>query len=381
MLTIGEERTNTDIFTPDVGAQVDPASPSSPVQSSDVIEIITVGESVPSGQSGEHSMEAELVIVGEGQSPYGEERPKSSIAKRVRTHPQPRNPSVMQSFPYLHPDRAVGKDKHKCSNVYTSRKRSKKHGGVSAATDSDVGGAAPGKEPIVQPVADEGFPTGQLRVDDVDGSVHVQMVTEEGAAKDAEGTAVRGEVKVDYVHNSIDQGGDGGCKSPCDVVIDAGVVVTDEKRGLDGPEVRTQSEKGATYDGPMVTGVDAVRFGTHGTEAETSAGPSTQTFAVVEGTIDEGRDGSGNPSPVTVVVTMSDEDSLPTSSEAGRGRQSPQQHPQCAVCGKCKGALEVGQAMVYDIRHFDYYKQPFEEQGISMAIVPWRCTLEAYLVL
>ena len=43
------------------------------------------------------------------------------------------------------------------------------------------------------------------------------------------------------------QGGDGGCKSPCDVVVDASVVVTDEKsdEGMakDGPKVPTLSEK------------------------------------------------------------------------------------------------------------------------------------------
>ncbi|KAJ8447198.1 LOW QUALITY PROTEIN: hypothetical protein Cgig2_030429 [Carnegiea gigantea] len=329
MPAVSEERTNTDIFTPDAGVQVDPGSLSSP--SSDVVETIAAGESVPSGQLGAHMVEAELVVVWEvsqvqGQSSCGEERLKSSIAKR---------------------------GKRNCGNVYTSQKRSKKHGGVSAAqvagTDSDVGGAPPGKlddesplvssgnanvEPNVRPMADEGFPTGQLWVDDVDGSVHVRMVAEEGTAEDAEGTAVSGDAKVDYVHNSIDQGGDGGRKSPCDVVVDASVVVTDEKfdkgMAMEGPDVPTQSEKGATYDDPIVAGVDAVRCDTHGTEAENSAGPSTQTSAVIEGTVDKGRDGRGNPSPVAVVVTMSDKDNLPTSSEAGRGRQSPQQHPRHA---------------------------------------------------
>ena len=55
----------------------------------------------------------------------------------------------MQSSPYLYPDGVVGKGKRKCGNVYTSRKQSKKHGGVSAAhvarTDRYVGGAPPGK--------------------------------------------------------------------------------------------------------------------------------------------------------------------------------------------------------------------------------------------
>ena len=37
----------------------------------------------------------------------------------------------------------------------------------------------------------------------------------------------------------------------------------------------------------MAVGVDAVRCETHGTEAETSAAPSTQTFAIVECSIDE----------------------------------------------------------------------------------------------
>ena len=42
------------------------------------------------------------------------------------------------------------------------------------------------------------------------------------------------------------QGGDGGRQSPCDMVVDVGGVVTDEKSdegvGKDGPEVTTQSE-------------------------------------------------------------------------------------------------------------------------------------------
>ena len=67
----------------------------------------------------------------------------------MRTLPRHRNPSVIRFFPYLHLDRAVGKGKRKYGNVYTSRKRSKKHGGVSAAqlagTNGDVGGAPPGK--------------------------------------------------------------------------------------------------------------------------------------------------------------------------------------------------------------------------------------------
>ena len=37
----------------------------------------------------------------------------------------------------------------------------------------------------------------------------------------------------------------------------------------------------------MVTGVDAVRCDTHGTEAETCTGPSTQTSTVVDGTVNE----------------------------------------------------------------------------------------------
>ena len=64
MPVVGEEGTNTDIFTPDVRVQVDREPPSSPVQSSDVAETIAVGESVPSGQLGEHLVEAELVVVG-----------------------------------------------------------------------------------------------------------------------------------------------------------------------------------------------------------------------------------------------------------------------------------------------------------------------------
>ncbi|KAJ8426837.1 hypothetical protein Cgig2_025242 [Carnegiea gigantea] len=289
-----------------------------------------VGKSVPSGQLGAHPVEAELVVVGEvdqvqGQSPYG---------------------------------------KHKCGNLYTSQKQYKKHGGVLAAqgveTDSDVGGAPPGKvgdesplgssananvEPIVRPVADEGFPMGQLRVDDVDGSVHIRMVSVLTVVELGDGNGEHLEIKIRTTCSHVAEEGaaedtkgtigrDGGRKLPCDVVVDAGVVVTDEKSGegvaKDGPEVPTQSEKGATYDGPMVVGVDAVRYDTHGTEVETSVGPSTQTSVVVEGTVDEGRDGSGNPSPIAMVVMTLDEDSSPASSETGRGSQPPQQHPQCA---------------------------------------------------
>jgi len=37
----------------------------------------------------------------------------------------------------------------------------------------------------------------------------------------------------------------------------------------------------------MAAGVDAMCCEMHGTEAETSTAPSTQTFAIVEGTVDE----------------------------------------------------------------------------------------------
>ncbi|KAJ8428739.1 hypothetical protein Cgig2_022649 [Carnegiea gigantea] len=252
----------------------------------------------------------------------------------------------MQSSPYLHPDRAVGKGKRKCGNVYPSRKRSKKDGGVSVAyaagTGMDVDGAPPSKvgdesplgssesanvEAIVRVVADEGFPMGEVWVDDIEGCIHVRMVAEEGAAEAAQGTSVSGDLIVNYVRNSTDQGGDGGRQSPCDIVVDVGVVVTDEKSdegvGKDGPEVTTQSAKGGTCDSPIVAGVDVVCCETHGTEAETNAGPSMQTFANVEGTVDEGRDGRGKPSAVAIVVTTSAEDSSPASSEAIHGRQPP----------------------------------------------------------
>ncbi|KAJ8429906.1 hypothetical protein Cgig2_025336 [Carnegiea gigantea] len=319
----GEEGTNTDIFAPDVGGEVDWASSSSPVQSSDVAETTAAGERA-------HPVDAELVVEGEvgkvqWQSPADEERPKSSIAKRVRTCPRPRNPYSMQSSLYLHPDRAVTKGKHKCGNAYISRKWSKKVGGVSAAhvagTDVDVGGAPAGKvydasplgssenanvEAIMRAVAaEEGFPMGKVRVDDVEGCVDVGMVAEEGTVEAAEGTALSRNLVVDYVHNSTDKGGEGGRQSPCDVVVDAGTVVTSEKSnecvGKDGPDVATQSEKGGTYDGPMAAGVDAVRCETHGTEAQTS----------------------GIHSAVTVVVTTSEGDSLPTSFEATQRRQPP----------------------------------------------------------
>ena len=117
-------------------------------------ETIATGESVPSEQLGAHQVDAKSFVEGEvgevqGQSPGSEERPMLSIAKRVRTRPRPQNPSSMQSSTYLHPDRVVVKGKRKCGNVYTSRKRSKKIGGVSAShvtgTDMDIGGAPTGK--------------------------------------------------------------------------------------------------------------------------------------------------------------------------------------------------------------------------------------------
>ena len=47
------------------------------------------------------------------------------------------------------------------------------------------------------------------------------------------------------------QGRDGGRQSPCDVDVDAGEVVTDEKSdelmGKDGPEVAMQSEKVSVF--------------------------------------------------------------------------------------------------------------------------------------
>jgi len=91
---VGEEGTNTDIFTPAVEGEVNRASPSSPVQSSDVAETIGAGESVPLEQLGAHPVDTELVVEGEvgevqRQSSGGEEQPKSSIAKRVRTRPRP----------------------------------------------------------------------------------------------------------------------------------------------------------------------------------------------------------------------------------------------------------------------------------------------------
>jgi len=75
------------------------------------------------------------VGVGKGEPPHADERSKSSIAKRVRTLPRPRNPSVVQSSPYLHSNRALGKDKRKFANVYTSYKWLKKHGSVLAAPE------------------------------------------------------------------------------------------------------------------------------------------------------------------------------------------------------------------------------------------------------
>jgi len=99
-------------------------------------------------------VDAELVVEGDvgevqGQSPGGEEQPKSSIAKRVGARPRSQNPSSMQLSSYLHLDREVAKGKRKCGNVYTSQKQSKKDGGISAVhvagTDMDVGGTPAGK--------------------------------------------------------------------------------------------------------------------------------------------------------------------------------------------------------------------------------------------
>ena len=47
-----------------MGVEVDRASSSFLVQSSDVAETIATGESVPSGQLGAHPVEAELVVEG-----------------------------------------------------------------------------------------------------------------------------------------------------------------------------------------------------------------------------------------------------------------------------------------------------------------------------
>ncbi|KAJ8446760.1 hypothetical protein Cgig2_000771 [Carnegiea gigantea] len=69
----------------------------------------------------------------------------------------------MQYSLYLHPDQAIGKDKHKCDNVYTSRKRSKKHVSIYpeqlVGTDSNVGGA-PADKGGEEGVNEEAAPTG-----------------------------------------------------------------------------------------------------------------------------------------------------------------------------------------------------------------------------
>ncbi|KAJ8437176.1 hypothetical protein Cgig2_003805 [Carnegiea gigantea] len=140
----------------------------------------------------------------------------------------------MQSFPYLHPNRAVRKGKHKCANVYPSQKRSNKHGGVG---DESHMASSPNAivDPDVQPLAEEGFRTGQLSVDDVipredsvDGAVNVGMVAEDGAAEGAAATGVSGNISVPDVGTYIDQGGDDGGNSASDVVVEACVVFTDK---------------------------------------------------------------------------------------------------------------------------------------------------------
>ncbi|KAJ8447136.1 hypothetical protein Cgig2_022865 [Carnegiea gigantea] len=324
---VGDEGTKTDIFTPDVGVgvEVDRASPLSLVQSSDVAETITAGENVPSGKLGAHPVEAELVAEGE----VGEVQGQSSAIRNGRNHQLRRGCGHV-----LGPEILLQCNRPR---TYTRTKRlgrrSKKNGGVSAAhvarTDMDVGGAPPDKvgdesslgssqnanvEAIVRAVAEEGFPTDEVRADDVEGCIHIRMVAEA-----AEGTVASGDLTVDYVHNSTDPGG--------------------------------------TYDGPMVVGVDVIRYERQGAEADTSAAPSMQTSAIVEDTVDEGHDGSGKPSAVAVVVTTSDEDSSPASSEATHGRQPPTTTPPADI-----RASEVGRNSQADVGKV---MTSFEDSGVS----------------
>ena len=120
---------------------------------SDVADTLAPGQTVPMAHMSLDPVDDEMfargeVGVGKGESSRGDEWPKSSIAKRVRTLPRPRSPSILQSSLYLHLDRAVVKGKRKCTHVYTSRKRSKKHASASAVklhgTRCDVRGAPPG---------------------------------------------------------------------------------------------------------------------------------------------------------------------------------------------------------------------------------------------
>ncbi|KAJ8446951.1 hypothetical protein Cgig2_006579 [Carnegiea gigantea] len=247
-------------------------------------------------------MEREVGEV-QGQSPGGEEQPKASIAKRVQTRPWPRNPSSMHS-----------------SRTYTRTKWLRRVGDASPLGSLENANV----EAIMRAVAKEGFPTGEVRVDDVKGCVDVGMVAEEGAAGAAEGTA----------------GGDGGWQSLCDVVVDAGAMVTDEKydEGVakDGPEVVTQSEKVGTYDGPMaaelmpyavrrmIRKLRPVRLHRRRHPQLLKASLMRSMFmSLISYFSAEGRDGSGTPYAVAVVVTMSQEDSSPTSAKATHGRQPP----------------------------------------------------------
>ncbi|KAJ8443293.1 hypothetical protein Cgig2_015771 [Carnegiea gigantea] len=239
----------------------------------------------------------------------------------------------MQSSLYLYPDRAVAKGKRKCDNVYTSRKRSKKVGSISAShvagTDVGVGGTAAGKvgdaltldssqnvnvEAIVRAEAEEDFPIGEVLVDNVEGCVDIGMV--EGAAEAAEGTALIDHEAVDYVHNSTNEGGHGGRQSLCDVDVDAGAMVTDEKSdecvGKDAPEVATQSEEGGTYDGPMAAGVMLYTVRRmvrklRPVRLHRCRHPRLSNALLMRSV----HDGSATPSAVAVVVTTSEEDSSP----------------------------------------------------------------------
>ncbi|KAJ8420215.1 hypothetical protein Cgig2_021429 [Carnegiea gigantea] len=170
---------------------------SSPLVPSDVADTMVVQQTMRMADMGSNPIDDEIFI-GEG-------------ATRIRTISLPQNPSVLQSSPCLHLDRALGKGKGKCANVYTSHKRSKKHGSGLAPSgkggdESDLASLATAViDPDVQPLVDEGLSTGQVPVDDVVTWKETFVVGQEGPPDDAAGTGVSADKSVTDIQTSIDQ--------------------------------------------------------------------------------------------------------------------------------------------------------------------------------
>ena len=139
----GAEATQTVIGTADGDVGQGPSTSSLRDRGKDG-ERTAAGHSKPAAELGSAEVDEELrlrveVRDADRESPTPVEQHKSSIATRVRRVPRARNPSVMQSSPYLHPDEAVRKGKRKCGNVYTSRKRTKTHVRISEEKDGGAG--------------------------------------------------------------------------------------------------------------------------------------------------------------------------------------------------------------------------------------------------